>query len=100
MPEDVGRTSGGASRIRPQFNHLMAVLKLEVSEHVRGRRGRLFPLLAAACPPRSWTSSATRSARRRRRPVRTDTPPGNKILGPGAGLVDRARDLLSGRGKS
>ncbi|MPY37939.1 hemerythrin domain-containing protein, partial [Streptomyces adustus] len=29
-----------------------------------------------------------------------NTPPANKLLAPGAGLVDRARDLITGRGKS
>ncbi|MGW1108540.1 hemerythrin domain-containing protein [Streptomyces sp. NPDC002540] len=35
----------------PQFDHLVAKLKLEVSEHVRDEEGRLFPLLATACTP-------------------------------------------------
>lgn len=90
----------------PQFNHLVAVLKLEVSEHVRDEEGRLFPLLAAACPPEALDElgdkirTAKKTAPTRPHPSAPDTPPGNKILGPGAGLVDRARDLLSGRGKS
>jgi len=29
----------------------------------------------------------------------TVTPPANRLLDPGAGLVDRARDLVTGRGK-
>ncbi|MDX2649854.1 hemerythrin domain-containing protein, partial [Streptomyces sp. PA03-1a] len=27
-------------------------------------------------------------------------PPGNKLLAPGTGLVDRARDFVTGRGRS
>jgi hypothetical protein len=33
-------------------------------------------------------------------PSAPDTPPANKLLKPGAGLVDRTRDALTGRGKS
>ncbi|WLQ32054.1 hemerythrin domain-containing protein [Streptomyces castrisilvae] len=89
----------------PQFDHLVAKLKLEVSEHVRDEEGRLFPLLAAACSPEALDTlgervrAAKKTAPTRPHPSAPDTPPGNKILGPGAGLVDRARDLLSGRGK-
>lgn len=89
----------------PQFDHLVAKLKLEVSEHVRDEEGRLFPLLAAACSPAALDElgekvrAAKKTAPTRPHPSAPDTPPGNKILGPGAGLVDRARDLLSGRGK-
>ncbi|THA36143.1 hemerythrin domain-containing protein [Streptomyces sp. A1277] len=89
----------------PQFDHLVAKLKLEVSEHVRDEEGRLFPLLAAACSPEALDElgekvrAAKKTAPTRPHPSAPDTPPGNKILGPGAGLVDRARDLLTGRGK-
>ncbi|MFC5674623.1 hemerythrin domain-containing protein [Streptomyces incanus] len=90
----------------PQFDHLVAKLKLEVSEHVRDEEDRLFPLLAAACTPETLDElgdkvrTAKKTAPTRPHPSAPDTPPGNKLLGPGAGLVDRARDLLTGRGKS
>ncbi|MET8221630.1 hemerythrin domain-containing protein [Streptomyces hirsutus] len=90
----------------PQFNHLVAKLKLEVSEHVRDEEDRLFPLLAAACTPEVLDDlggkirTAKKTAPTRPHPSAPDTPPGNKLLGPGTGLVDRARDLLTGRGKS
>ncbi|MEV7104010.1 hemerythrin domain-containing protein [Streptomyces atroolivaceus] len=90
----------------PQFNHLVAKLKLEVSEHVRDEEDRLFPLLAAACTAEALDELgdkiriAKKTAPTRPHPSAPDTPPGNKLLGPGAGLVDRARDLLTGRGQS
>ncbi|CAM5386844.1 hemerythrin domain-containing protein [Streptomyces hirsutus] len=90
----------------PQFNHLVAKLKLEVSEHVRDEEDRLFPLLASACTPEALDDlggkirTAKKTAPTRPHPSAPDTPPGNKLLGPGTGLVDRARDLLTGRGKS
>ncbi|MFE5112368.1 hemerythrin domain-containing protein [Streptomyces sp. NPDC056663] len=90
----------------PQFDHLVAKLRLEVSEHVRDEEERLFPLLAAACTPEALDAlgdkirMAKKMAPTRPHPSAPDTPPGNKLLGPGVGLVDRARDLLTGRGKS
>ncbi|WP_406290253.1 hemerythrin domain-containing protein [Streptomyces sp. NBC_00209] len=89
----------------PRFDHLVAQLKLEVTKHVRDEENRLFPLLAAAVSPETLDQlgekvrAAKKTAPTRPHPSMPDTPPGNKILGPGAGLVDRARDLLSGRGK-
>ncbi|MFF5337110.1 hemerythrin domain-containing protein [Streptomyces sp. NPDC013181] len=95
----------GLSADDPQFDHLVATLKLEVSEHVRDEENRLFPLLAAACSPETLDElgekvrTAKKTAPTRPHPSAPDSPTGLKILGPGAGLVDRARDLLSGRGK-
>ncbi|MEV6793203.1 hemerythrin domain-containing protein [Streptomyces sp. NPDC051320] len=86
-----------------QFDHLVTKLKLEVTEHVRDEENRLFPLLAAACTPDALEDlgekirKAKKTAPTRPHPSAPDTPPGNKILGPGTGLVDRARDLLTGR---
>lgn len=96
----------GLSAEDPRFNDQVAKLKFEVSEHVRDEEGRLFPLLAAACTPEALDElgdkirTAKKTAPTRPHPSAPDTPPGNKLLGPGAGLVDRARDLLTGRGKS
>ncbi|MFJ8849336.1 hemerythrin domain-containing protein [Streptomyces sp. NPDC102437] len=90
----------------PQFDPLVAQLKLEVSGHVRDEEDRLFPLLAAACTPAALDElgdkvrTAKKMAPTRPHPSAPSTPPGNKLLGPGVGLVDRARDLLTGRGKS
>ncbi|MFB6703317.1 hemerythrin domain-containing protein [Streptomyces sp. NPDC056333] len=90
----------------PRFDHLVAKLRLEVSEHIRDEEERLFPLLVAACTPEALNElgdkvrTAKRTAPTRPHPAAPDTPPGNRLVGPGVGLVDRARDLLTGRGKS
>ncbi|MFC9758971.1 hemerythrin domain-containing protein [Streptomyces sp. NPDC056921] len=90
----------------PQFDPLVAQLMLEVRGHVRDEEGRLFPLLTAACTPEALDElgdkvrAAKKMAPTRPHPSAPDTPPGNRLLGPGVGLVDRARDLLTGRGKS
>ncbi|MFD4031184.1 hemerythrin domain-containing protein [Streptomyces sp. NPDC058637] len=89
----------------PRFDDLVARLKLEVSEHVRDEEDRLFPMLAAACTPQDLDQlgdrirAAKMTAPTRPHPSAPDTPPGNKLLGPGAGLVDRARALPTGRGR-
>ncbi|MFC9501641.1 hemerythrin domain-containing protein [Streptomyces sp. NPDC056982] len=86
-----------------QFDTLLAKLKSEVTEHIRDEEARLFPLLAAACTPQELEElgdelrKAKKAAPTRPHPSVPTTPPGNKILGPGVGLVDRARDLLTGR---
>jgi len=86
-----------------QFDVLVAKLKSEVTEHVRDEETRLFPLLAAACTPQALEElgdkirTAKKTAPTRPHPAAPSTPPGNKILGAGIGLVDRARDLLTGR---
>ncbi|MFD0415299.1 hemerythrin domain-containing protein [Streptomyces sp. NPDC127108] len=96
----------GLDATDPDFDHLVARLKLEVSEHVRDEEARLFPLLVAAWTPEGLDElgdkvrSAKNTAPTRPHPAGPSTPPGNKLLGPGLGLVDRARDLLTGRGKS
>lgn len=90
----------------PQFDPLVAQLKLEVSEHVRDEKAGCSPLLVAACTTEALDElgdkvrTAKKTAPTRPHPSAPDTPPGNKLLGPGAGLVDRARDLLTSRGKS
>ncbi|MDQ0792365.1 hemerythrin domain-containing protein [Streptomyces sp. B1I3] len=93
-----GRDPGDAT-----FDALIEKLKHEVTEHVRDEEDRLFPLLAAACSPEALNElgdkirKAKKTAPTRPHPSAPDTPPADKILAPGAGLVDRARDLVTGR---
>ncbi|EPH41826.1 hemerythrin domain-containing protein [Streptomyces aurantiacus] len=96
----------GLGAKEPDFDHLVAKLKLDVNEHVRDEENRLFPLIAVACTPEALDElgdkvrTAKKTAPTRPHPSAPSSPPGNKLLGPGLGLVDRARDLLSGRGRS
>ncbi|WP_042373239.1 hemerythrin domain-containing protein [Streptacidiphilus neutrinimicus] len=88
-----------------EFDTTAAQLITEVTAHVADEEQNLFPALAAACtgPELDELGEKVRSAKdkapTRPHPSASDTPPLNKILAPGAGLVDRARDLLSGRGR-
>ncbi|MCX4786339.1 MULTISPECIES: hemerythrin domain-containing protein [unclassified Streptomyces] len=87
----------------PQFNDIVAKLRLEVASHVREEEQELFPKLAASCSPEKLDELG-RLARHTKQTARTcphftvpDTPPAHELLVPGAGLVDRVRDLVHGR---
>ncbi|MFP1625236.1 hemerythrin domain-containing protein [Streptomyces sp. 5K101] len=87
-----------------RFDTLLARLKRSVATHVQDEENRLFPLLADACPPHALDElgerirSAKKAAPTRPHPSAPDTAPANKILAPGASMVDHLRDLLTGRG--
>ncbi|QGV82332.1 hemerythrin domain-containing protein [Streptomyces ficellus] len=88
-----------------RFDALINRLKAAVTTHVADEENRLFPLLAESCSPQSLDElgdkirSAKKTAPTRPHPAAPDTPPANKLLAPGAGMVDRMRDMLTGRGK-
>ncbi|WP_165988667.1 hemerythrin domain-containing protein [Streptomyces sp. YIM 98790] len=89
----------------PDFDRLITRVMGEVREHVQDEETNLFPRLARSCPPEMMQElgdkvrRAKSMAPTRPHPSAPDTPPANKLLAPGAGLVDRARDALTGRGK-
>ena len=88
-----------------EFDRLVGELMTEIRSHLADEEGSLFPQLRAACTPEALDSlgdkvrQAKKLAPTRPHPSAPDTPPANKLLAPGAGLVDRLRDALSGRGK-
>ncbi|MBO1335695.1 hemerythrin domain-containing protein [Streptomyces sp. VRA16 Mangrove soil] len=87
------------------FDELVATLQAEVSEHVRDEENNLFPCLRESCNDQELLDlgdkirSAKKTAPTRPHPHAPSTPPGNKLLAPGTGLVDRVRDHLTGRGR-
>ncbi|MFF7236738.1 hemerythrin domain-containing protein [Streptomyces collinus] len=89
----------------PQFDTLMTRLMSEIRSHVEDEEQNLFPMLQAACSPEALDElgdkvrRAKKTAPTRPHPTAPDKPPANKMLAPGAGLVDRLRDAMSGRGK-
>lgn len=88
-----------------KFDALVGQLKSAVTAHVADEEDRLFVLLAEACAPEALQQlgekvrAAKDSAPTRPHPWAPDTPPANKLLAPGLGMVDRARDMLTGRGR-
>ncbi|MGW3495955.1 hemerythrin domain-containing protein [Streptomyces sp. NPDC001020] len=90
----------------PQMRPLLQQLMEEVTTHVEDEENNLFPLLRQACSSETLDDlgekirRAKAMAPTRPHPAAPDTPPANKLLAPGAGLVDRARDFVTGRGRS
>ncbi|MFG2085304.1 MULTISPECIES: hemerythrin domain-containing protein [unclassified Spirillospora] len=93
-----------ADAAHESFNTLVNRLIEDVSAHVEDEEGNLFPKLAEHADADQLlelgdkVQSAKRVAPTRPHPSAPNTPPLNKLLAPGAGLVDRVRDRLSGRG--
>jgi len=95
----------GCAADDPQFDHLVVKLRTEVKYHITDEEDNLFLQLRTACSPSVLEAlgddvrRAKKLAPTRPHPSTPSTPPGNKLLGPGLGLVDRARDFVTGRGK-
>lgn len=89
----------------PEFDRLVVRLMSEVREHIRDEENNLFPRLRDSCSGQMLQDlgekvrRAKKAAPTRPHPAAPDKPPMNKLLAPGVGLVDRARDAISGRGK-
>lgn len=90
---------------KADFETLVRRLVGDVTAHIQEEEGELFPRLAEHSTPDDLlelgdqVQSAKGRAPTRPHPSAPDRPPLNKLLAPGAGLVDRIRDHLSGRGR-
>ncbi|WP_031510856.1 hemerythrin domain-containing protein [Streptomyces megasporus] len=89
----------------PEFDRLVGQLMLEIRTHIQDEEDNLFPRLRQAATPERLNElgdkarTAKSTAPTRPHPAAPDKPPANKILDRGAGMVDRLRDALTGRGK-
>lgn len=87
----------------PEFNSVVQTLISDVRDHIADEEGNLFPRLRAACSQEQLADlgakvdRAKQTAPTRPHPSSPSKPPANKLLAPGAGLVDRMRDALSQR---
>lgn len=96
----------GCSADDPQMDQLLLTLKESVTRHVRDEESNLFAQLRPACSAQALDRlgekirTAKKMAPTRPHTSAPVTPPANKLLAPGAGLVDRARDFVTGRGTS
>lgn len=87
----------------PRFMTAFQEMSGNVKGHVQEEENELFPKLRQQATAEELRSlgekieMAKKVAPTRPHPSAPDTPPLNKILGPGAGLVDRVRDKLTGR---
>ena len=89
----------------PQLTSEMHQLMSTIRHHIQEEEGDAFPRLAGAVDRAELerlgakVQATKKVAPTRPHPLAPDQPPFNKLLGPGAGLVDRVRDALTGRGK-
>jgi hemerythrin superfamily protein len=103
--ERVMKQLDGMDPTNPQFGVLMAQLIEEIRHHVQEEEGEAFPKFRAAVDKEQLDKLADvveglkKIVPTHPHPSAPDHPPFNALLGPGAGLIDRMRDLLSGRGK-
>lgn len=87
----------------PHFMTVFNEMRSGVLEHIEEEEGQLFPALrdALATSQLEELGNKIQQAKKvvptRPHPSSPDTPPLNKLLAPGAGLVDRVRDKLRGR---
>ncbi|MGH8995313.1 MAG: hemerythrin domain-containing protein [Acidimicrobiales bacterium] len=85
----------------PEFMAEFTDLRAAVLEHAKSEQSEVFPLLAKA-PSELQVElgqryqAAKRAAPNHPHPHAPDTPPGNKIVGPIAALIDRVRDAANG----
>lgn len=90
----------------PKMGPMLQQLMDEVAAHVHDEEANLFPRLRQACTPEMLDDlgdkirRAKSMAPTRPHPSAPSSPTASKLLAPGAGLVDRARDFVTGRGKS
>jgi hemerythrin-like domain-containing protein len=95
----------GCEAGHPDFDLLITQLMTEIRSHIQDEENNLFPRLRASCSADvlnrlgEKVRTAKKTAPTRPHPAAPDTPPANKLLAPGMGLVDRMRDALTGRGK-
>ncbi|WP_019819360.1 hemerythrin domain-containing protein [Saccharomonospora saliphila] len=101
--EELMKRLDGVDATDARFDELLRELMDAIRHHVEDEENDLLPRLRAACEPSELADlgekvlRAKEVAPTRPHPAAPDTPPANRILDPGAGLVDRLRDRLSGR---
>lgn len=89
----------------PQFGVLMQQLMASIKEHVAEEENDVFPQFRTKVSPEelqklgSTVEALKKIVPTHPHPMAPDRPPFNALLGPGAGLVDRLRDMLTGRAK-
>lgn len=101
--EQVMKQLQQADAATPRFDELVMSLVADVRDHLRAEEAEVLPRLRAACPPEELAELGRKFeltkkiAPTRPHPGAPDTPPANKVTGPGMALVDRVRDAVTRR---
>lgn len=88
-----------------EYTSKVHTLMQEIRQHVAEEEGELFPMLRQRMSQDELVAlgqkleSGKKLAPTRPHPSAPNHPPFNKMAAPGAALVDRVRDWISGRGK-
>lgn len=86
------------------FDSELSTLMREVRKHVAEEEGQVFPQMRQVFTEDELVelgmkvASVKQMAPTRPHPAAPDSPPGDKILGPVTGLLDRMRDAVTHRG--
>jgi hypothetical protein len=94
----------GVAADDPRFRQLVGELRSQLQHHVDDEEGEQFPKLRARVPHeklvelREKVDTAKKLSPTRPHPKAPNSELFHKLVGPGVGLVDRARDKLTGRG--
>lgn len=103
--ERVMKQLDGMAPDDPEFGVLMQQLMTAIRQHVAEEEGIAFPRFRQSVNQDELDKlgKAVEGLKKivptHPHPMSPDHPPLNALLGPGAGLVDRVRDKLTGRGK-
>jgi hemerythrin superfamily protein len=101
--EQVMKQLEGIPADDPRFDQLLGDLMKDIRHHIEDEEEDLLPKLQQACSAEDLRDlgekvvKAKKIAPTRPHPAAPDKPPANRILNPGAGLIDRLRDALSSR---
>lgn len=93
----------GVDATNPKFDTLLEQLITDIRHHVHEEETDALPRLIEACTAEELDKiaadfeKAKKTAPTRPHPAAPDRPPANKVLAPGAGMIDRLKDALTGR---
>jgi hemerythrin superfamily protein len=103
--EEIMKKLDGMDPEDAQFPVLMGQLQSAIREHIHEEETDAFPRFRDAVGKDELDKLGGMVEKLKKivpthpHPAAPDHPPFNALLGPGAGLLDRVRDLLTGRGK-
>jgi hemerythrin-like domain-containing protein len=103
--EKIMKDLDGLDANDPALGVLMGQLKAAILQHIQEEEGEAFPKFrqVTSDEEREKLGTVVQGLKKvlptHPHPMAPDHPPFNALLSPGAALVDRARDLLTGRGK-
>jgi hemerythrin-like domain-containing protein len=101
--EQVMKRIQQADATTPEFDELVNQLVDDVREHLRSEEAEVLPGLRAACSAEELVELgrkfelSKKVAPTRPHPAAPDTPPVNRVTGPGIALVDQVRDAITRR---